>query len=246
MNNILPYCLLLFAITCLGGSIPLWKKDQDERLMKYLLAFSGSFLLGITLLHLIPENIEVLGHHAGWLILSGFFLQQIIQRFTHGMEHGHLHTHEHRALPVLPVFAGLGFHAFSEGIPLGTTYSDHNTLPSLYLAVALHKLPEAMLITSAVLFSTKSKSKASLSMMLFATITPVASLLSYYIGNRFDVVADVITYCIPVVAGSFLHIATTIFFESGTKSHEMNPKKWMAILLGVGLAMLTLINAHPH
>lgn len=215
-------------------------------MMKYLLAFSGSFLLGITILHLIPENIEVLGHHAGWLILSGFFLQQIIQRFTHGMEHGHLHTHEHQALHVLPVFFGLGFHAFSEGIPLGTTYTDQNTLPSLYLAVALHKLPEAMLITSAVLFSTKSKNKAWLSMMLFATITPVASLLSYYIGNQFNIVADIVTYCIPVVAGSFLHIATTIFFESGTKSHEMNSKKWLAILLGVGLAMLTLINAHTH
>ncbi len=244
MNLILLYGLLLFIVTCIGGSVPFWKKDWDERWMQYLLAFSGAFLLGITLLHLIPENIEQLGHQAGILILAGFFLQQIIQRFTHGMEHGHLHLHGHTMLPVLPVFAGLGFHAFSEGIPLGITYADHNTLASLYLAVALHKLPEAMLITSAVLFSTKSKSKAGMMMMMFATITPIAALLSFYIGSRFEAVSGFIMYCIPVVAGSFLHIATTIFFESGTKSHEMNPKKWIAVLSGLGLAVLTLINAH--
>ena len=85
------YNILLFVITFLGGSVPLWVKGLDDKKMHYLLAFSGSFLLSITLLHLLPETFEELGSAAGFYLLVGFFLQLIIQRITHGIEHGHVH-----------------------------------------------------------------------------------------------------------------------------------------------------------
>lgn len=242
MQQIFIYGGLLFVITCIGGIIPLGKKHWNERNMQYLLAFSGSFLLGITLLHLIPENVQLLGERAGILILSGFFLQQIVQRFTHGVEHGHVHTHTHNKVSFLPIFAGLALHAFSEGIPLGTIYNDNNTLHSLYVAVALHKLPEAMLIASLVLVNTHSKNKTLLATILFALITPLSAIISYYWSSHSQVIAQIIEYCIPIVAGSFLHIATTIFFESGTRSHDMNWKKWLAIISGGGIAILTLLS----
>ena len=82
--------IFLLLATIIGGSVPLWSKRWSEQSMKYLLAFSGAFLLSITLLHLLPETIETSGHSAGLLILAGFFLQLVIQRFTHGVEHGHI------------------------------------------------------------------------------------------------------------------------------------------------------------
>lgn len=240
------YSFFLFIITLIGGSVPLWSKSWNEQSMKYLLAFSGAFLLSITLLHLIPETIEHSGHTAGVYILAGFFLQQLIQRFTHGVEHGHAHVGDHHHhIAVVPVFAGLAVHAFSEGLPLGISYSDVTTLPSLYLAVALHKLPEAMLITSLVYFSSKKKSKAWPALILFAMITPVAGLLTSYLGNAYDGVEAFVHLCIPVIAGAFIHIATTIFFESGTKTHDMNWKKWTATVSGIVLALLTLLG-HGH
>jgi hypothetical protein len=48
------------------------------------------------------------------------------------------------------------------------------------------------------------------------------------------------TILIPVVAGSFIHIATTIFFESGTKQHLLTWQKAFAILIGVGIGLLSL------
>lgn len=247
IHMFLIYNLLLFVVTIAGGSFPLWNRSWNEQKMKYLLAFSGAFLLGITLLHLVPETIEHAGHKAGMFILCGFFLQQMIQRFTHGVEHGHAHLGDHHHhVPVLPVFMGLAVHAFSEGLPLGIRYADGATLPSLYAAIALHKLPEAMLITSLISAGhATNKKKAWLLLILFSAITPVAGMLTAALGARYSMVQDFVELCIPVIAGAFIHIATTIFFESGTKTHDMNWKKWSAVLIGVGFALLTQLgNSH--
>jgi zinc and cadmium transporter len=194
------YNLFLFLITVAGGSFPLWNRSWNEQKMKYLLAFSGSFLLGITLLHLVPETIEKAGHKAGMFILCGFFLQQMIQRFTHGVEHGHAHIDDHHHhVPILPVFAGLAIHAFSEGLPLGIHYSDQATLPSLYAAIALHKLPEAMLITSLISAGNKAnKNKAWLLLIIFSAITPVAGILTAALGARYSIVHNFVDLCYQV------------------------------------------------
>jgi zinc and cadmium transporter len=238
--------ILLFSLTLIGGSIPLWSKQWNERSMKYLLMFSGSFLLSITLLHLVPETIQGDGHQAGLLILAGFFLQQIIQVFTHGVEHGHAHIHQDEGkVSILPVFIGLSIHAFSEGLPLGGMYNDNLVVPSLYMAIALHKLPEAMLITSLFYFTTQKKKSALISLVIFSMVTPVGAMLSYYLGMHYEWVAKFIEWSIPVIAGAFVHIATTIFFESGTKSHDMNRKKWLALGAGLGIGLLTILG-HSH
>src|ERR1044071_4451805 len=115
--------LLLFAITFIAGSVPLWVSFFDEKRMHYLLAFSGSFLLSITFLHLLPETFSDLGMNAGFLILCGFFIQLVIQRVTHGIEHGHVHTQQHaHYVPVFSILLGLAIHSFMEGLPLGFTY----------------------------------------------------------------------------------------------------------------------------
>jgi len=231
----------LFIITFLGGSVPLWVKGLDDRRMHYLLAFSGSFLLSITFLHLLPETFSSLGSKAGLLLLSGFFVQLIIQRVTHGLEHGHVHIHQHEhRMPINSMLLGLALHAFMEGLPLGFNYSMHGTEPSLYLAVAAHKLPEAMLVTSLVA-ETKTRSKAFITLLIFSLITPIAGLLATMLGNYYTAISQVVMYLIPIIAGVFIHIATTIFFESGTKSHMLSWQKTISILLGVGMGLITLL-----
>jgi zinc transporter ZupT len=242
------YNAVLFLITLSGGSAPLWSRGWTENRIKYLLAFSGAFLLSITFLHLVPESMGDLGPSAGILLIVGFFGQQLIQKYTHGVEHGHLHTGQHagHSVPVVPVLIGLSIHAFSEGIPLGIPYTDPAVLPSLFLAIALHKMPEAMLIISLCYHKNKSKSRSLAILVLFSLITPASSLLAYLSGQEFSVAAELIHWCIPLIAGAFIHISTTIFFESGTKAHEMNFKKWLAVGCGIGLGLLSLLGGFIH
>jgi len=252
------YNLLLLLITFLGGSTPLWFKGIDDRRTNYLLAFSGSFLLSITMLHLLPETFSDLGHKAGLFMLAGFFVQLLIQRFTHGVEHGHTHVHveghqhdahhhhhhDHahtvREVPLYSIILGLSLHAFMEGLPLGFHYRLDATLSSLYLAVAAHKLPEAMLLTSLV-YNFKGRNKAMLTLVLFSLLTPAGSLLADVLGTKYFLMSKIVMWVVPVVAGAFIHIATTIFFESGTRQHLLTWQKVLAILTGVGLGLTTLL-----
>jgi zinc transporter ZupT len=231
---------------------------MDERKTNYLLAFSGSFLLSITLLHLLPETFRDLGHRAGIFVLAGFFIQLLIQRFTHGVEHGHTHiqvsegehhhghhvhpspeTHQH-AIPLFSILLGLSIHAFMEGLPLGFHYREEGTMTSLYLAVAAHKLPEAMLLTSLVV-NLKGSKNGFFVLIFFSLITPAAATLAEVLGERYLAMSELVMWVVPIVAGAFIHIATTIFFESGTRQHLLTWQKVIAITLGVGIGLTTLL-----
>ncbi|MFT4061529.1 MAG: ZIP family metal transporter [Edaphocola sp.] len=237
------YNIVLFLVTLLVGGIPLLNQSWNEKRIKYLLSFSGAFLLGITLTHLIPESVAHKGTAAGLLVLLGFFLQQLVQPLTHGVEHGHAHVGEHnRYFKVWPLLAGLSVHALSEGLPLGAHYNDAATLPLLYAAIALHKMPEAMLMASLV--AAHDRKRAIAVLVIFAAITPCTGLLTGLLGNYFPAFAVWVAWCVPVIAGAFIHIATTIFYESGTKSHDMTLTKWLVIFAGVALAAVTALFAH--
>ena len=238
---------ILFLLTFAGGSLPLWMKRLNDDAMQYMLAFSGAFLLSMTLLHLLPETFEELGAKAGMFLLAGFFIQLFIQRFTHGIEHGHMHVHEHdghKHIPVVSIMLGLSLHAFMEGLPLGFNYRMEGTEPALYLAVAAHKIPEAILVTSLILQTSHSTSKTILALILFSLITPVSGVAANLLGMSYHFIAQLVISLIPIVAGAFIHISTTIFFESGTKHHMLTWKKVLAILSGLGIGLLTLIFDH--
>ena len=238
------YLSLLFVLTLAGGAIPLLLKSFKAVWMTLILAFSGSFLLGITLLHLLPEIAQELGEKAGLYILAGFFIQLILQRLSHGIEHGHVHDFQTSAHSIMPIFIGLAIHAFMEGIPLGFNYHSEATLPSILLGVAAHKLPEAITLTSLLVVSGTRYNKWFILIML-ALMSPLSAMLAMYYGEKFHFVSHLLIYIIPIVMGSFLHISTTILYESGTRHHELSRQKVMAVLLGVGFALCTLF-FHAH
>lgn len=237
--------LLLFILTLAGGLAAL-KYKVVEKHIHLVLAFSGAFLLSITVLHLLPETFEENGHKAGIFILLGFFLQLLIQQFTHGVEHGHIHTqaldhHAHsHAVHFNSIFLGLVVHAFMEGLPLGFEYRTAATEPSLYLAVAAHKLPEVILLAT-LAQTVKPAKRVVFIVLLFSLITPLGSVTALLLGESYTIVSEGVAIVIPIVAGVFIHIATTIFFESGTKHHMLTFSKIFTIALGVGAGLLTML-----
>jgi hypothetical protein len=77
--------------------------------------------------------------------------------------------------------------------------------------------------------------------LIFAVLTPLASVLASYLGSKYFAVSNILGILIPIVAGAFIHIATTIFYESGTKQHTLTNQKIIAIVLGVALSAATLL-----
>ncbi|QJB33411.1 ZIP family metal transporter [Chitinophaga oryzae] len=237
------YLILILLATLAGGVIPMTIRRINANFTIYLLAFTGAFLFGVTIMHLLPEVYHELGHSAGIYVVLGFFLQVFLQQLSHGMEHGHTHLpgEHHHHIAVTPLLLGLSIHAFMEGIPLGFQYEDQSALPSLIIGVAAHKVPEALTLITVMIHAHKSKTQLWQILTAFAVVTPVAAMLAWWMGNRFDIVSHYLLYVVALVIGAFLHISTTIFYESGTKHHELSGKKVLAIATGLVLAFLTLI-----
>jgi zinc and cadmium transporter len=233
------YLLLFFAVIISGSSV-LFVNISGKNL-KLILSFSGAFLFAISVLHLIPEIYSAGAANIGVFILIGFFAQILLEFFSEGIEHGHIHVHKphhghhDHAFPYA-MMIGLSIHSFLEGMPLANT-STHSH-QSLLTGIVLHNIPIAMALMTMLLQSNISKPKAIMWLVIFASITPLGSFTSYAIGE--NLIGNFSIYfgrIMAVVVGIFLHISTTILFES-TENHRFNLIKFIVILMGASLALI--------
>ena len=226
--------LILFFCAFLGGlSIFLVKSDKST-LLKLILSFSGAYLFAITVLHLIPDAYSGPDHNEiGIYILIGFLLQIFLEQFSDGVEHGHMHIHNDLQIFPYGIMISLCLHAFLEGMPLAV---DHHN--ALIFGIALHHIPAAFALASILLQNKFTKSKIIIYLGLFAIMAPLGFLLSYGISN--GSIGGIELYfnkIMGIVIGIFLHISTTILFESGI-DHKVSRKKMIAVLLGISIALI--------
>ncbi len=233
--------LLLFASILASGSLIFLIKRIPPNTLKLLLSFSGAYLFALSLLHLLPEVYSNGGAGIGIFILGGFFLQLLLEIFSEGIEHGHIHVHKHdhkHAFP-LGVILGLCIHSFLEGMPLVQHFTDANTQRSLLAGIILHHIPVALALTSMLLASHISKPATLFYLLLFASMAPLGAgaslLLSEYTTGDLSLFFD---RAMAVVIGIFLHISTTILFES-YEEHRFNLYKLGIMLLGAAIALMS-------
>lgn len=225
--------LLLIGSVLLGGAFVLYKKP-NKLYTRLLLAFSGAYLLSVTVLHLLPEvyghgHDEHDLHTLGILILVGILFQSILESFSKGAEHGHVHLHSKtNSFPWL-LFTSLSLHAFSEGLPI------HSANDNLLWAIVVHKIPIAIILTTFFLHSGISKIRTFSFLFLFSLMSP----LGYFLGENLDWLQSYHQEITALIIGVFLHISTIILFES-SENHKFNFQKFTAILLGILLTIFTL------
>lgn len=230
---------VLFFSAFLGGISVFVVKRNNTRLLKLILAFSGAYLFSITVLHLIPDVYATNNHTIGLFVLGGFLFQLLLEQFSEGVEHGHMHHLHSSASGVFPfgVMISLCLHAFLEGMPLSGGHQN-----TLLFGIALHHIPAAFALASLLLNSAVSKRKIVIMVIIFASMSPLGHLLSHMI--KISSVGDISQYydrMMAVVIGIFLHISTTILFESSTADHQYNRQKIMIVLLGVGVSLLNFL-----
>ena len=96
----------------------LFRSVKEVKSLSIYLAFSGAFLLAITIFELLPEVYQNPSKSIGVYIIAGILLQIFLEFFSQGAEHGHVHIHEHNnSFPWL-LFVSLSIHALLEGVPI--------------------------------------------------------------------------------------------------------------------------------
>jgi zinc transporter ZupT len=219
MNYILP---LLSVV--LGFFIAIWLKPKAKKNLKLLLAFSGSFLLSLTVIHLLPEVYESHNHKVGIFIMVGILFQIILEFFSKGAEHGHVHGHNKLTQMPWLLFISLCIHALLEGFPVGHHHD-------LALGIAIHHFPIAIILTTFFLNAELNKTALFLFMFTFAVMTPLGTLIS----TVFPLLNDYYTEITAIVIGILFHISSTIIFES-SEGHKFNIAKVSMIILGILIA----------
>lgn len=217
------FILPIIAVV-LGFLIVLIFKPKHNRNLKLLLAFSGAFLLSITVFDFLPEVYKSNEKPIGLFIMIGILLQIILEFFSKGAEHGHVHIDKNsESFPWL-LFISLSIHSVLEGIPIEA--HDH-----LIYGVIIHKLPVAIILSTFFLKSSLSKPKSCMFLLLFALMTPIGVFLS----TEFEFFKQYYYEISALVIGIFLHISTTILFES-SEGHKFNLAKLSTIILGIVIA----------
>jgi len=230
------YFILLFSVPFAGGVLGYTLKLKSFDTMKLMLAFAGSYLLAVVLMHLVPHIYAEANYLSGIMLLGGFLFQFIIERYSHGVEHGHIHLHDTKAHQLIPlqILISLSIHSFMEGMPLGSdVLSSGRAEWSFVFGIVLHEFPAAFALTTIL----KSKNKSQNSILLFAAVYASMSSLGAFTANLFGNVInhEVFEYIMAFVAGTFLHIATTILFEN-SENHKVSKAKIIAIAMGIIVA----------
>lgn len=233
---------LIASVILGGGLVAILQRGQNTQLIKLSLAFSGGFLLSIAFIHFIPELYEHSEVEIGAYILVGFLIQLILEFFSGGIEHGHIHVHEGAKLPLTLIIA-LSVHAFLEGIPLGNqlagieiaTSHHHGDDHSLFLGILFHRIPVAIALMTLLTTSGIGIVKSWIFLLLFALTTPIGLILGVNSGDilegfNFNII-------LAIVVGMFLHISTTIIFET-SENHKFNFIKLLSIFMGCAIAFL--------
>ena len=77
------YLLPILAVLIGGLSIFIWKPKGISSI-KLLLAFSGAFLLSITVLEMLPNVYELKGRTISFWVLGGMIFQLLLEHISKG------------------------------------------------------------------------------------------------------------------------------------------------------------------
>lgn len=244
--------LLLFSSVLIGGGLVWGLSGREDRLSRdylpLLLSFSGAYLLGIAAMELMPTVFANPKYHTGVWLLSGFFVQLLLEGMSQGVEHGHVHAHKQEGYGyALSVMIGLGLHALLEGLPLGAEMQQmagydhlhqhgHMDGSHLLVGIVLHKIPAAFALALLLRHSGYGRAFTWGCLLVFAGLSPLGAAL----GEVISIDPLWTNRVLALVIGSFLHISTTIIFEAdGGREHGISPKKFAVVVAGMAVAYFT-------
>lgn len=240
MSVLLQIFLLLAAVVTGGAIVDILSAFNQKKIIKILLAFSGGFLLAIAFVHFLPELYHEHSESIGIYVLIGFLVQLFLEYFSGGIEHGHVHHHSKNKFP-WALFISLSVHSIIEGIPLTlpselASHNHHHDSSgiSLLMGILFHQVPVAIALMTLLKQTAYTKLKSWLILLAFGIMTPLGLIIGYFTNGA--ILGFNMNFLLAIVVGMFLHISTTIIFET-SENHKFNLMKLTSILVGVLLAL---------
>jgi zinc transporter ZupT len=134
----------------------------------------------------------------------------------------------------------LSVHAFLEGTLVSNpvNHAIQSQKSTLLMGILLHKIPAAYALMSIVTCQLKSRRKAISLLLLFALASPAGLFLSDVTFRHQLITSQTFVILFALVSGNFLHISTTIVFESSPQ-HAFGIRRFSVAVIGALTAIVS-------
>jgi zinc transporter ZupT len=204
----------------------------NHKYAKPVSIFTAALLLCITVINFLPEVFEHVSNksYAGIVILLGLLLQLGLERFSNGLEHGHVHNAGQIKFYVS--YVALLLHSLVEGTPLLISANGN----SLLVGLIIHNVPVTIILMQLLnhLHIPIWQRLALISMLGISTL--LGALGAQYITQYTHMMFDV-HYVLAFVCGLFLHIGTSLLYEFN-RGKEQLALKLVLVAIALGICLL--------
>jgi ZIP family zinc transporter len=237
--------LVLVLATLAGGAIPL----RLERHTRTFLSFSAGALVGLALIELIPEGLEIPTGQSQpkLLIVLGAFLVTMLLDKSHVL-HPHSHAmdadcpeveHEHKPL-AMPGAVGLLLHSAVDGLAMATALaSSPTTAVAVAVALAAHKAADGITTVSLVLTHHHRRPQA---IRLLAG-NAACLVAGFALGRVLSLGEAQLGVMLLAMAGFFLYLGASDLIPSVTTP---TCRKRDVVATAVGMAAIAAISLITH
>lgn len=227
------YSLLIFLMALMGSALPLLVPQLKENGLKLFVSLGAGLLLGMSILHMLPEAAEMIPATFSFWFLFGFVLLLILERFfmVHPCdEHGcHYHT------VGIAAFSGLTVHGVIEGFALASSLYVAQLGPLVLIAILAHKAPQGFALTSILKLAKKSHRQIMLFAVGVALSGPLGVALAFGL-IQLEKMPSAAGVLLAISAGTFLYIAACDLIPELHRSDSEKFKRLAAFVLGLLLA----------
>lgn len=218
--------LMLIWAAVTGGTplvillIPMARRRLSERITHVMLGISAGILLGISLIDILPESLDLVSNDpqgarlVGVGAAVGFLGLLLVERALlagRGAKGGHTHSEDGQEIRPFGTLAmsALAIHGLVDGfvIPLGFQAGPGVGLV-ITLAVALHQIPDSFAAASVGVVATQTRRAAILFVIATAIDTPLGILFgSLFLTASVERLPTLLAFGLAFSAGTFLFVS---------------------------------------
>lgn len=225
--------ILLFISGIAGLIVYIFPVDpgHHSKNIKYLLTFSGSYLLGVCIFDIFPEIYSPsFSSTNAFFLAAGFLIQVLLENVSGGLEHGHLH--HHAGIREKMAFAALILHSVLEA---GSLLFENSK--QILAGIIIHNLPLSFFITIYLRTGSQKLYNVVLPLVIFSLSAPLAYLVYQQWSIEGSLYEDYTKNIAALSVGIIFHISTVILFESN-KYHKIDFTKLGLLFLGLSVSFI--------
>jgi len=245
--------------TSLGGLIGVFFGKSSNTLTSVLLSIAGGIMLAITFFDLIPESLEmgdiwVTTFGIIWAIIILYFIDYTINKKNKIVgtkskaqvlalilkENNPEKKNTHLFKTGMVMFLAIALHDLPEGLAIGTLNTAHSNMAlALTILIAIHNIPEGMAISVPLVASGAKKSTAFFLSVLAGTATVLGGVLGLILGN---INSTITSFSLALAGGAMLYVTIMeLIPEMLELDNSKSPKILFIIGILLGLFLIQII-----